>query len=420
MDANFEKQLDRYADLAINVGLNLQPEQRLLIGIPIYNTGVPLEAAPLVRLLVEKAYQKGAKLVDVIWGDDDLVLVRFENAVPDTLDEIPSWQARALLGIAQEGGAFLTVLGNDPDLLKDQDPDLVARHQQSILKSTDPSMEYVRRSAINWSVIAAPTRGWAAKVLPGVSPEKQVASLWDHIFKICRLDQENYLAAWEEHSRQIDARCAYLNEKRYSGLRFTAPGTDIWIGLPSGHIWGSAIMSRQDGLRYIANLPTEEIFTLPDKTKAEGYLRSSIPLSYGGAVIDEFGLTFENGNVVEIQAKRGETILRKLIETDEGSRRLGEIALVPHNSPIAQMDQLFYNILIDENAATHFALGSAYQFCLEGGGSMSDEEFTISGGNRSLVHIDFMIGSEQMDVDGITQDESVEPVMRDGGWAFKV
>jgi aminopeptidase len=296
----------------------------------------------------------------------------------------------------------------------------VARLQQAILESTDPAMEYVRRSAINWSVIAVPTTGWATKVLPDIHPEQRVSSLWEKIFKICRLNQENYWDAWEDHSRQIDARCAYLNGKRYSGLRFTAPGTDIWIGLPSSHIWGSAIMTRQDGLRYIANLPTEEIFTLPHKTKAEGYLRSSMPLSYGGAVIDDFRMTFENGSVVEVQAKKGETILRKLIETDEGSRRLGEIALVSHNSPIAQMDHLFYNILIDENAATHFALGSAYKFSLDGGGFMSDEEFKALGGNRSLVHIDFMIGSEQMDVDGITQEDAVEPVMRNGDWAFKV
>lgn len=420
MKSEFERKLDRYAELAINVGLNLQREQRLIIGVPEVNTGVPLEAAPLVRLLVEKAYRRGASLVDVIWGDDALQLLRFEHASPDTLELVPAWQAQALLETAQSGGAFLTVLGNDPELLKEQNPSHVARLQQAVLKSLDPAMDYVVRSAINWAVISASTTGWAAKVLPHIPTNEQVPALWEKIFTMCRVNSDDPVGAWTAHGKQIHKRCAYLNGKNYSSLRLTSTGTDVTVGLPAGHIWGSAFAERQDGLPYVANLPTEEIFTLPHKDRVDGHIRGTMPLFYGGGLMDEFSLTFERGRVVHAQAKQGESILQTLIRTDEGAGRLGEIALVPHSSPISQMDTLFYNILIDENAATHCAFGAAYKFTIEGGDQMTDDEFMAVGGNPSLVHIDFMIGSEKMDVDGITAEDIAEPVMRGGEWAFDV
>jgi aminopeptidase len=420
MDVNFDNQLEAYAELTLKVGLNLQPGQRLLIGVPIYNTGVPLEAAPLVRLLVKKAYQMGARLVDVIWGDDEVLLARFQHASEDTFEEYPSWQAKALLDYVQRGDAILTVLGNDPDLLKNQNPELVTKLQQTVLKHTDPAMEYVRRSDINWSVIAVPVKVWAAKVFPDVAPEEQMARLWEAVFKICRLDRGNPIRAWEDHTDQLKARTEFLNEKSYAALKFTAPGTDISVGLAEGHIWKSASTTNKQGVPYIANIPTEEIFTLPHRGKADGVVRASMPLSYGGAVMDDFSLTFKEGRVVKVQAGKGESILQNLVETDEGASRLGEIALVSHQSPIAQLGLLFYNILIDENAATHFALGSAYKFALKDGGFMSDEEFAARGGNRSLVHIDFMIGSEEMDVDGTTASGETEPIMRRGRWVSDV
>jgi len=420
MNTEFERKLDRYAELIINVSLNLQLKQRLIIGVPETNTGVPLEAAPLVRLLVEKAYQRGASLVDVIWGDDALLLKRFEHAAPDTLELVPTWQAQALVETAQSGGAFLTVLGNDPDLLKEQNPNRVAQLQQAVLKSLDPAMDYVVRSAINWSVIGASTSGWAGKVLPDLPPDEQVPALWEKIFTMCRIDANDPVAAWEEHGKQIHSRCVYLNEKKYSSLRLTGPGTDVMIGLPAGHIWGSAFMERQDGHPYVANIPTEEIFTLPHKDKVDGQIKATMPLSYGGGIMNDITLSFEHGRVVRAQAKQGESLLKTLIATDEGASRLGEIALVPHSSPISQMDTLFYNTLIDENAATHCAFGAAYKFTIEEGDTMTDDEFMAVGGNPSLVHIDFMIGSGQMDVDGISEMDQVEPIMRAGEWAFEV
>jgi aminopeptidase len=418
MDRNFEHKLEAYSELTLKVGLNLQSGQRLLIGVPIYNTGVPLEAAPLVRLLVAKAYQMGAKYVDVIWGDDEVLLARFKYAPKETLAEFPRWKADVLLDYVQKGDALLTVLGNDPDLLKGQDSESVSIERKSVLTYTDPAMEYVRRNAINWAVIAVPVKEWAAKVLPHLVPEEQIKRLWEAIFTTCRLDQENPVAAWEVHIQQLVNRCDYLNMKKYSRLRFIAPGTDITIGLPEGHIWAGARMTTQQGVSFTANLPTEEIFTLPHKDKVEGIVRASMPLSYGGTLFEDFTLTFREGRVINVYSKSGEEILKKMLEIDEGSCRLGEVALVPYPSPIAQTGLIFYNILLDENAATHLALGSAYKFSIKGGEVMSDEHFTACGGNRSMIHVDFMIGSQEMDVDGIDAEGKIEPIMRNGEWAF--
>jgi len=420
MDPSFERKLDAYAELTLEIGLNLQSGQRLLIGVPVYNSGVPLEAAPLVRKLVSKAYQKGAKYVDVIWGDDEILLARIESASPNTMDLYPSWKSDLLLDYAQQGDAILTVLGNDPDLFKDQDAELVTQLRRIILERTDPAMEYVRRSAINWSVIAVPVQGWAAKVLPDVEPEMQIQKLWEALFKTCRLDENDPVEAWHSHIRQLVGRCEHLNRKRYSELKFNAPGTDFRIGLPEGHIWTNAHMTNQNGVPFTANLPTEEIFTLPHKEKADGVVRASMPLSYGGSLFEDLIITFAEGRVVRVEAEKGAETLRKLIETDKGASRFGEVALVPHSSPIAQTKLLFYNILLDENAATHLALGSAYKFSMEGGRTMSDDEFSASGGNQSVLHIDFMIGSDEMDVDGITTEGVVEPIMRRGEWAFEI
>jgi aminopeptidase len=420
MDPNFDRKLDAYADLTLEIGLNLQSGQRLLIGVPVYNSGVPLEAAPLVRKLVSKAYQKGAKYVDVIWGDDEILLARIENATPDTFDLYPSWKADLLLDYVQHGDAILTVIGNDPDLYKGQDAELITQLRKIVLERTNPAMEYVRRSAINWSVIAVPVQGWAAKVLPDAEPEMQMQRLWEALLKTCRLDEHDPIEAWRSHIKQLVGRCEYLNGKRYPELKFTAPGTDLRIGLPEGHIWTNAHMTNQVGVPFTANLPTEEIFTLPHKRKAKGMVRASMPLSYGGSLFEDLIIAFADGKVVQIEAKKGAETFQKLIETDEGACRLGEVALVPHSSPIARTGLLFYNILLDENAATHLALGSAYKFCIEGGRTISDEDFATLGGNQSKIHIDFMIGVNEMDVDGITREGLIEPVMRKGEWAFDV
>ena len=411
MSLEFEQNLRRYAEMAVKIGANVQPGQRLLIRAAI-------DQPALVRLIATSAYQAGARLVDVLWADEQIDLIRFQHAPRDSFEETSSWWANALLEYGQRGDALISIAGNDPDLLKDQDPDLIAIANKAAGIKLAPFRDLVMRSEINWLVVSAPIASWAAKVFPDLAADQRIRRLWEAIFQVCRLDQADPIAAWEQHIAQLTARSDYLNRKQYAALKYTAPGTDLTIGLPSGHRWKSARDISTRGIAFVPNMPTEEVFTMPHKDRVSGVVASSKPLNYGGTLIENFRLTFAEGRVVKIAAESGEATLRKLIETDEGAGRLGEVALVPHSSPIAQSGLLFFNTLFDENAASHIALGRAYQFTLEGGTAMSSEEFGQAGGNTSLVHVDFMIGSDLMDIDGLTADGVVEPAMRGGEWAF--
>jgi aminopeptidase len=421
MSSNFEQLLEKYAEVAVKVALNVQPGQRLLIGKPyIGNLGTPIELAPLVRLIVAKAYEAGARFVDVLWNDDDLQLIRLKNASTDSLNEYPTWRTDAINDIAEAGDATLIIYAQDPDLFEGQDSKLVATIRETSLIQNKFFSELQVKNFFNWAAISAPVEGWVDKVLPDYPAEERKDVLWEMIFKICRIDHSDPVSAWRDHIHDLVSRRDYLNNKRYDALKLTAPGTDLTVGLPKGHLWAAARMSTQSGIEFTANIPTEEIFTLPDLARTEGVVSSSKPLSYGGSFMDKFQLTFSEGRVVEAKCEVGEEHFHKILDMDEGARRLGEVALVPHSSPISQLGRLFYNTLIDENAASHIALGQGYKFNLEGGEQMSNEEFESAGGNHSLVHVDFMIGSGEMDVDGITEDGASEPVMRSGEWAFEV
>jgi aminopeptidase len=413
MPSDFEQTLQKYADLAVKIGLNLQAGQRLLIAAPI-------QTAQLVRLIVASAYQAGARLVDVIWGDEQVALARFQYAPRDSFEEFPTWHAQAFIENAQRGDALLSVAASDPDLLNGQDSELIATVQKSRAKHLRPFYDLLTRNALNWVVVSAPVASWAAKVFPHEAAENQIARLWDMIFELCRLKQADPIAAWRAHIGELISRSAYLNQKRYTALKYSGPGTDLTIGLPRGHVWKSALDTSTNGIAFTPNLPTEEVFTMPHREQVNGVVTASKPLSYGGRLIENFRLTFAEGRVVEMTAMEGEAVLRNLLATDEGAGRLGEVALVPHNSPIAQSGLLFYNTLFDENAASHIALGKAYKFTLENGTAMSDKQFEQAGGNTSLVHVDFMIGSGQIDIDGLTDDGRTEAVMRGGEWAFEV
>lgn len=417
--SNFDEKMKAYADLAINVGLNLQKGQRLLIRGPLLY-GAPISAAPLILALTKSAYQAGARLVDVMWGDEQTELLRFQYAPKDSFEEFPEWKINGPFEHANRGDALISISGINPDLLKGQDPELVTKYTQTIQKGLSPFMKYVSTNKVNWLVITAPTPGWASKVLPGYSTEEAVSRLWEIIFKLCRLDQADPIAAWKEHTRKLQARAAYLNGKKYKQFHYTGPGTDLTIGFPEGATWFAASEKTSAGIPFIANLPTEEVFTLPHREKVDGVIHSSLPLNYSGTLIDDFSIEFKNGKVVKASAKSGQEVLQKLLATDDGASRLGEVALVPHNSPIAQSGVLFYNTLLDENAACHLAFGNAYQTTMAGGGSWSDEEFISRGGNASLVHVDFMVGSDQLDIDGILPDGRIEPVLQKGEWAFSV
>jgi len=280
-----------------------------------------------------------------------------------------------------------------------------------------PALELIAVFATNWTIVAAATPAWAKAMFPAEKDEVAVARLWDAIFAASRIDTPDPIAAWETHLGTLATRSEYLNARRYSALKYSGPGTDLMLGLPDGHIWVSGRSTSRRGVPFTANLPTEEVFTIAHKDRVDGTVRASKPLSYGSTLIDGFSVTFERGRIVKMSADKNADTLQRLLDTDDGARRLGEVALVPHSSPISQSGLLYYNTLFDENAASHVALGNAYKFTLKKGNEMSDTEFEQAGGNRSAVHVDFMIGSGELDIDGVFSNGTTEPLMRKGEWA---
>jgi len=417
MVTKFQKDLQKYAELAVRVGLNLRPGQRLLVRAPS-PYGVAFEHAPLVRYVAEAAYKAGARLVDVYWGDEQMELIRFAHAPRDSFAEFPKWKLAIPLEYAERGDAILTISATDPDLWAGQDTELVNVYQDTTWKEMNPYLKHGSSNTMNWCVISAARPSWAKKMFPKLTAEKALAKQWQTIFKMCRVDADDPVAAWQEHIRNLQARSAYLNQKKYTALKYSAPGTDVTLGLPKGHHWASAREVAKNDIEFTANIPTEETFTMADRTRADGIVTSTKTLNYGGSLIEGIVVRFENGHVVESHASKGENVLRKMIATDEGSARLGEIAIVPHSSPISKSGLMFHNTLYDENASCHIALGRAYKFNLQGGLNLTDEEFAARGGNQSLIHVDFMIGSDKMDIDGLTSDGRAEPVLRKGEWAF--
>jgi aminopeptidase len=292
--------------------------------------------------------------------------------------------------------------------------------QRSHLQHWDPISMLVTRNASNWSIAASAAPAWAAKIFPDLKPKEAEEKLWQAIFETTRITKPDPVAAWQEHIKNLRKRADYMQAKKFTSLHYKSDRTDFTLGLPKGHKWNSAQALAENGIAFTANMPTEEIFTLPDRHRAEGMVHATFPLSYGGSLIEDFDVKFENGRIVKVSARKNEAILQKLVDTDEGSTRLGEVALVPVSSPIARRGHLFYNTLFDENASCHIAIGRAYRSTLIGGEELSDEEFMAAGGNISLNHVDFMIGSPQMDIDGTKEDGTREPVMRSGEWAFEV
>ena len=417
-DKTHQEMLQKYAEAIVKVGLNIRAGQRLIINLGA-TRGVPHQFAPLVREVAKTAYGVGARYVDVLWGDEEMLRLRAQYAPRDSFDEYSTWQIDALMRMIENGDALLSIAGSNPDLLGGLDPEVVGMMQKTHLQHFSKVGEKVSTNAINWCVVAAAGEDWAKKIFPELSAEKATEQLWQEIFETTRIDQPDPIAAWQDHIVTLRKRAKYMQAKQYTGLHYSATGTDFTLGLPNGHLWISAQSMAQNGVAFTANMPTEEVFTMPDRNRADGIVSSTFPLSYAGTLIEDFQVTFENGRVVKVSAKKGEAALQKLVDTDEGSHRLGEVALVPASSPIAQRGHLFYNTLFDENASCHIAIGRAYRFTLTGGEELNDEEFTSAGGNVSLNHVDFMIGSPEMDIDGIKPDGTREPVMRKGEWAFE-
>jgi aminopeptidase len=409
--SDFQKNLEKYAELAVKVGVNIQPSQTLVVN-------ATLDAAEFIRLVVKKAYESGAHNVIVNWNDDTVTRTKYDLAPDEAFLEYPVWRAKEMDELAEKGAAFMSVVSQSPDLLSGVNPERISNFNKAAGKALANYRKAAQSDKVSWTVIAAPSPAWAAMVFPDEPAENQVNKLWDAIFKATRVDVENPVEAWKKHDETLHEKVAYLNERRYQKLHYTAPGTDLTIELPEKHIWVGAGSINEKGFEFMANMPTEEVFTVPLKTGVNGTVASTKPLSYAGNIIDRFSITFENGRIVGYQAEQGEEILKRLVETDEGSHYLGEVALVPYNSPISQSNVLFFNTLFDENASNHLAIGSAYAFCIEGGKKMSSEELAENGLNESLTHVDFMIGSPEMDIDGITADGKTEPIFRAGNWAF--
>jgi aminopeptidase len=414
-----QKLLKKYAEAVVRVGLNLRAGQRLIITNATAR-GVPPPARPFVYEIAKAAYAAGARYVDVIWGDEEMLRIRLENAPVDSFNEYSKWYISGVMDMINKGDALLAIYANDPEVYDGLDPERVGAMQKAHLENYAPISEQVARNAINWCVVAAASPAWAAKIFPNLRPKEAEEKLWRAIFETTRATQPDPVAAWQEHIQNLKKRSSYMQAKNYSALHYKSQGTDFSLGLPHGHKWISAQSLAENGVVFTANMPTEEVFTLPDSHRADGTVTATFPLSYGGSLIEDFSVTFENGRIVKVNAKKNEAILQKLVDTDEGSRFLGEVALVPASSPIARRGHLFYNTLFDENASCHIAIGRAYRFTLIGGEELTDEEFVAAGANVSLNHVDFMIGSPQMDIDGICEDGSREPVMRQGEWAFDV
>ncbi|MEE3809272.1 aminopeptidase [Lysinibacillus fusiformis] len=408
---SFNTKLLKYAELAVKVGVNIQKGQYLYISCSTDNL-------KLAQIITKIAYKNGAKQVFVDLSDDELVRARYEGAPKDSFDFFPPWKVQEREWLVEHGAAFLSISSQNPDLLKGIERDRIMAFQKASGKALANYYQSLQSDKFSWSVIAAPSKTWAAKVFPHLQEEQQMDALWEAIFAATRIDVEHSIEAWHAHDQELHSKADYLNAKQYKSLHYTAPGTDLTIELPTHHVWTGGSSINTQGQAFMANMPTEEIFTAPLKTGVNGYVSSTKPLSYGGNIIDHFTLTFKDGRIIDVKAEQGQEILASLIETDEGAHYLGEIALVPHQSPISQSNLLFYNTLFDENASNHLAIGSAYAFCIEGGKEMTSEELSAHGLNQSLTHVDFMIGSDKMNIDGITHDDQIDPIFCDGNWAI--
>lgn len=406
---DFNRELEKYAQLAIKVAVNIQPGQTLVISSPIV-------AADFVRKLTKEAYLAGAKNVHIEWSDEEITLTKFLNAPEESFREFPMWKAKGFEEMAEDGAAFLSISASNPDLLKSVDPQRISIANKTSALAMQGYRRYTQSGRVSWAVLSVPTKEWAAKVFPGLDEESQVTKLWENIFKVTRVDQDDPIKAWEDHIKNLNRRLDYLNSKRFKKLFYNSPGTDLIVELPPTHLWVGGGLTNAKGSYFIPNIPTEEVFTLPTKTGVNGTVTSTKPLNYSGNLIEDFSLTFKDGKIVEFTAQKGYETLKKLIETDSGSNYLGEVALVPHHSPVSDSGVIFYNTLFDENASSHFAIGTAYPICIKGGTEMTKEELENNGVNVSLTHVDFMIGSEHMSIQGETDDGSIESIFINGNW----
>lgn len=409
---NGTKPLEKYAEITVEIGVNLQKGQTLIIDAPIH-------ASAFVQQVVEAAYDKGAKVVMVEYTDEQVLLTKYEKAPVEGLKHYPEWKAKGYEKMAEDGAALLQVFSPNPRLLKDVDPERVSMAQKAMAEALRPFKSYQISGKMNWCIAAVPSKEWARQVFPSHSEEESMELLWDQIFEVTRTNREDPVQSWKEHLETMNRSVRFLNENNFNKLHYRAKnGTDFSVELPTVHKWMCANFTSEGGVSYVPNIPTEEVFTVPKKNGVNGVINSSRPLNYNGYLISGFSLTFEEGKVMDYSADKGYEVLKSIVETDEGAKYLGEIALVPHNSPISNSELIFYNTLFDENASCHVALGKGLPIALEDGPEMSKEELAEHELNESLIHVDFMIGTADLDIDGETESGELVPVLRNGNWAF--
>ncbi len=407
-----EQKLEKYARLVVKTGVNIQKDQILVVNSPI-------ECADFARKIAKEAYAAGAKDVVVSWNDEKLSKIRFTDAPDKVFDEFPNWRKEMYLGYAKEGAAFVSIAASDPEILKDVNPDRIARMQKVSGNALKEYRERMMNNKNTWCVVSIPTVSWAKKIFPQLSEAEAVARLWDAILETVRVGDGDPIAAWQSHLKTLTKSKELMNEYNFTRLHYkNALGTDLTVELPKGHIWLSGAEFTPDGREFVANMPTEEVFTLPKKHGVNGTVVSSKPLNYHGNLIEDFKLTFKDGKVIEYSAKKGQSILEKLLTADESAAYLGEVALVPHDSPISNLNILFYNTLFDENASCHLAFGKAYPVCIEGGDKMDESALEAAEVNDSLIHEDFMIGTADLEITGITQDGKEVAVFKNGNFAW--
>ena len=402
--------IDRLAELSVKTGLALQPGQDLMITAPI-------EALPLVRRITDYAYKSGAGVVTPIFSDPEMVLSRYRNALDTSFDQAANWLYDGMGAAFDNNTARLAIVGDDPMLLANEDPEKVGRVNKANSQALTPARERITRFDINWNIVAWPGLAWAKRMFPDLPENEAQAKLAEAIFSASRVNVSNPIEAWNNHNKNLRKRSNWLNQQNFASLHFSGPGTDLKVGLADGHEWMGGASLARNGITCNPNIPSEEVFTTPHCMKVQGTVSSTKPLSHQGTLIDNICVKFEAGSITEAHASKGEEVLLKVLDSDEGARRLGEVALVPHSSPISQSGLLFYNTLFDENAASHIALGQCYSKCFKGGENVSKDEIIKRGGNSSMIHIDWMIGSEEINVDGMNSNGASIPIFRNGEWA---
>jgi len=408
-----QKKFEEYAKLLVEVGVNIQKGQNLVINCPV-------DCAWFARLCAKAAYDAGCREVIMAWGDDMLSREKYLRAADDVFDSVPEWRVRFLTDYAKEGAATLHIAASDPELLKGVEQDRMVRSARASGAALKEYRQMQMSNAFPWCIGAMPAPSWAKKVFPGLSEEEAMEKLWNAILSAVRVEGKgDAVQGWRAHLDTLQIRIDKLNELRLESLHYTnSLGTDLTIRLPEDHIWGGGDGVSKAGVHFIANMPTEEIFTAPLKNGIDGVVYASMPLSLKGELVDKFHFVIREGKIVEVHAEVGEEKLKAETTLDEGASYFGEVALVPYDSPIRNQELLFYETLFDENAACHLAFGEAYSECIKGGEEMSKEELKAHGLNDSITHVDFMVGTADLCITGKTRDGKDVPIFVDGNFAL--